>query len=66
MRIPPTVEIQNLNVEQGEKYNGFDLDLTKLATVIAGSVVTANPIASLCLPPFTPLDIKYCLHFIIT
>lgn len=66
MSYPPTVEMKNLHVEQGEtNKNVLDLDLTKLATIIASDVVTANPITILRLSPFTPLDIKSYLHSII-
>ena len=67
MSYPPTVEMQNVNVEEREtNKNAFDLDSTKLATVIASAVNLANPITILRIPPFNLLDIKSYLYFIIT
>ena len=61
---PPIVEMYN--TKQDEHNNALDVDLTKLVTVITSTVATTNPITTLRLPPFTPLDIKSLLHSIIT
>ena len=67
MSYPLTIEIKNINAEQVEtNKNAFDLDLTKLATIIASAVATSNPITTPSLPPFSSLDIKSYLHSIIT
>ena len=65
MIILPTVEMQYLNVGQGDQQNVFNSDLTKLATVIVIAIATANPIATLRLPPVTTLDIKVFLRSVI-
>ena len=43
-----------------------DIDIITLATVIASAVATEDPTKTLRLPPFTPSDIKFWLHSIIT
>ena len=66
MSYHPTVEMENVNVEEREtNKNAFDLDSTKLATVIASVVDLANPITTLHIPPFNLLDIKSYIYFII-
>ena len=66
MSYHPTVEMENVNVEEREtNKNAFDLDSTKLATMIASAVDLANPITTLHIPPFNLLDIKSYLYFII-
>ena len=57
MTIPLTIEMKYLNIEQGGKYNPFNMDLTKLATVIESDVASAIRITALRLPLFTRLNI---------
>ena len=59
--------MKNLQVKQGDTHNNaFDVELAKLATIIASDIDTANSITILRLPTFTLLDIKSYLHSVIT
>ena len=58
--------MHTISTKHNENNNIMDLNITKLATVIASAVATANPTKTLRLSPFTPSDIKSWLYSITT